>query len=168
MTYQYLVKINYLKTIAGIIFFSGFAWYSYLATNDHKDIYIEHRLIHLTPDQAPYFFWALTALFALIVGMGVLILFSALTGGKQYIEITDLDITVPKTLLKDKAVFRFSDIHRISKSKIRNATLLTIETDREKRVISSSLFSKEEFEQIQQFLWERSKFGKEKMARIQD
>ena len=123
-------------------------------TND-RGLIIDH-IIELDANQATMFYWGLTAIFAIGLVLGILGLISALTE-RQYVELTEREITIPRLLWRGKTSVPYATIKKVyTQVYTQTATptvYLLMEHDEGKVYLNGSyLPSKADFEAVALFV----------------
>lgn len=147
---QYPYGNSKWATALAVLFFGAIAYFFYIQGASRADF--DYKGLHYEGDTAFYLHMGLAGLSLLFVIGGVSILLQQLSG-KQFIEVTALDITMPKMLLRDRTTIRFADIVKLEEKTIRKSHILTVRTAREKIEIARlALQSNENYEEIKAIL----------------
>lgn len=150
---QYPYGANKFAAVIGILFFGGLAYFSYNKGVSHADF--DYKGLHYTGDTAFYIYMGLAGI-SMLLTIGGLAIFLQQLSGKQFIEVTALDITMPKMLFRDKTTIRFADIIKLEEKIMKKNHTLIVRTAREKIEITRlTLQSNENYEEIKALLFSK-------------
>lgn len=129
------------------LFFGGIAYFCYSQGTSHANF--DYKGLHYEGDTAFYLHMGLAGISLLFALGGLAVIFQQLSVEQKFIEVTPLDITMPKLLFKDKTTIRFADIVKLQEQKIHGNYILTVKSAQEKIDISSvGLKDKANYEEI--------------------
>ncbi len=162
-TQRFLVKPKQSVFIMCGLFFGVCTWVLLLAASEHRGLSL-FRLIHLTPEQAPYFYWALAFFSICLSLLGFASAVFNYRSGDKYIEVSETDIVIPQMMLTSRKRLRYDDIQLLKETVVSGTRSLEIRTTQAKGHLTNRYFqSNEPYEQIKSILFQRSRYGRENL-----